>query len=323
VGDLERSETLDGTLSFEAKLERIVKLANCVTASLASSLFHAHVACLSGRELCDAIQLTLESNEPLRRALRGRLIRLAREGVVATEVERLAKGLLDISTAGTHKRQRVDAILSQLYPHLSPPTRSDVLQHWKSRGTRSAGARWLKAIRDDALLFGIEEVLGYWRASLNEDAAILLASRAVPSDLRGLLPEMIERCQRGWIIGRAAMRADIVDEDCWLRIGTKFPATYAYLCAKLSRPLEETNALELLKRACAKWPADDAGLVIWSIGQLVMWGTLERVREVLAELERDLVATIGIDTQPSHASAATRVEDGQRDNDNDGQDKPD
>ena len=229
---MERSETLDGTLSFEAKLERIVKLANCVTASLASSLFHAHVACLSARELCDAILLTLESNEPLRRAPRGRLIRLAREGVVATEVERLAKGLLDISTAGTHKRQRVDAILSQLYPHLSPPTRSDVLQHWKSRGTRSAGARWLKAIRDDALLFGIEEVLGYWRASLNEDAAILL-------------------------------------------------------------------------------------------GQLGMWGTLERVREVLAELERDLVATIGIDTQPSHASAVTRVEDGQRDNDNDGQDKPD
>jgi hypothetical protein len=111
-----------------------------------------------------------------------------------------------------------------------------------------------------------------------------------------LLPELIERCQEGWIVGRAALNAELVSNASWGAIRGKFPATYAYLCAKVGRPIGEAEALDLVREAGATWPADDRGLTIWALGQLGMWSALEQVRILAPEFRAEDKAKIGLST---------------------------
>ena len=290
--------------SLEAKLERI---RGCETTGpgnqLFNSLFHAYIASLTCSELCEALVQTLGDTGNLHRPLRNRLVKLGGEGACCDEVEHLVFRLLHLST-NTLQRHRVDTILSHTYAFASPQARAAILERWKDRGTRSALDRWLKAIAADKMLFDLNEIIGYWRASSDDAAAKILAYRGDKPTLQRILPELIERCGTGWIVGRAAVNAAPFADECWPQLRSKFPATYAYVCAKPGRRIEDAEAFDLVQLTCRTWPGDEGGLTIWAIGQLGMWDVLERVREVLPELNAEMLASIGIrasDPSPEQA----------------------
>jgi hypothetical protein len=287
------------TNSFEAKLTRIANLASSArVAGLSHSLAYAYIACLSGAELCEALCGTITSNYELHRRLRSRLIKIERERLAEPLADSLAQRLISLqAAAGPTERRRIDATLSHVYECLSPPMRLQLLERWQARGTRDANARWLKAFSEDNFFFSINELIKLSRGTRSEDAAKILVLRAEPPTLRELLLELIEHCETGWIIGRAASRADVIDEPSWSRMREKVPATYAYVCAKRGRQIDEQEALQLVEASCSKWPENDAGLTLWALGQLGMWRTLEKVEAMLPVLEGRLFATIGITTE--------------------------
>ena len=238
--------------SFHVKLSRIQELAcTAATDDLIRNLLHAYVACFTTSELCRAAVSVLNAELPVRRAVTSRLVRIGRENGEQSEVDALGQRLLHFLSDNPAVRRRVDALLSQIYPYMHAPTRNSVLERWKGRGTSGAAARWLKAAQGDQQLFDIEDVLSYWRYSRDSRAAKLLAYRSAPSLLEELLPELIERCSEGWIVSRAAVNARVISEDCWLAIRGKFPATFAYLCAKLGRSLSHSDALAIVEETGA------------------------------------------------------------------------
>jgi hypothetical protein len=282
--------------TFDMKLDRIVECADAAKAdSLSRNLLHAYAACLTVEELCEAAVRSLASPlHLLRHAFLNRLIRTGREAGSPEHLDQLGRRLLRLLPSDAKSRGRIDVMLSELYVFLSPPTRQMVLEQWKGRGKIGAGRRWLKAISNDDLLFEIGEVLAYWRATGSAPAAKLLAYRGEAAFLAGLMPDLVVGCDKGWIVGRAALRAGKVSEDCWQMIRGKFPATYAYLCAKTHRLIGEAEALKLVREAAATWPADDIGLAIWALGQLGMWSTLEKIRALLPEFQKDALARLGL-----------------------------
>ena len=277
-------------ISLQAKMETIESLAPPppIGGSLWSSLLHAYVACLSGSELCEAVLLTLTHDEAVRRPLRGRLVRLGREGEGLDQIDALALRLLELNALPSTVRPRIDALLSHIYAFLTPPTRVRLLQHWKGRGTRGAAARWLKAISADPLLFEISEIVAYWRVTEDVGAARILVRNGEPSLLNELLSEFIEKCREGWLIGKACLKAAPFPDACWILVRKKFPATFAYLCAKRGRAISDDEALELVHDALSRPNGGEAGLVIWSLGQLKMWSALDSIRASLPDLEAQL-----------------------------------
>jgi hypothetical protein len=273
-------------LDLATKLDRILSCAEDARHDeIARNLLHAYIACLGPEDLCETAFRTLDGPTEVRGAIRSRLLRLGREQIGLPEIDQLGIRLLAVAPADAKARVRVDALFSHLYSFLGPTIRQSITERWRDRGTRGAAARWLKAITDDDLLFSAEAVIDYWRYSGDWRAAKLIAYRAEPALLSRVLPQLVRDCAEGWIVSRAALRAEFIAEDVWAAIRGKFPATYAYLCAKLDRPLGEEEALALVSEADGGIMGD-RGLAIWALGQLGVWSVLDRVREAFADPPR-------------------------------------
>jgi hypothetical protein len=287
------------SVALDIKLARIRECAaEANRDTLSRNLLHAYTACLTFEELCESAIKTLDSPLDVRRSILNGLLRAGREGGSEEHLDELGARLLGLSPPNPKTRVHIDALLSQLYRLFLPPTRQIVLERWRTRGTIGAAARWLKAISDDGLMFDISQVLAYWRVTRDYRAAKLLAYRGDPPLLANLLPEIIEGCDEGWIVSRATLNAGAVSEACWEAIRGKFPATYAYLCAKVGRRLGHAEALDLVRQAGTSGATDNSGLVIWAIGQLGMWSTLEQIRAMLPELHNETLMRLGLSPQP-------------------------
>lgn len=285
--------------TLETKLDRIFECSSTAKGDdITRSLLHAYVACLSFNELVEVAVRTINDLTDIRLAVRNRLARLGRESGNQTQLDRLGQRILAPPAPDAKARVRADALLSHLYEYFSPSVRQKILDHWRSRGTRGAAARWLKALSGDDLLFDIEEVRAHWHETGDARAAKVLVYRSDASLLSEILPELVKACDEGWIIGRAALGAEVVSEESWKAIRSRFPATYAYLCAKTGRSLEDDEAVAIVVEAGETWPSDERGLAIWAIGQLGMWSALERIREMVSELRSADLARIGIRQLP-------------------------
>ncbi len=262
--------------SLHDLLARIHDCGNPQMTEIAPQLAHAFAGCLTDNELCEAVAPTLRANAFMRSVLLAQLFRRAKNGLDAGRLDGVVTSLTRAGEEEPKLRVKADAILSHIYPMLVPPTREMVLELWRTRGLPGSTSRWLKAISTDELLFSFELITAYWRATRDYRAAKTLADRAEPARVSDLLPEMIETCDEGWIIQRAALRASLVPESAWQAIRQRFPATFAYLCARTRRAMTEADAYEIIAD-CEPDVDGLRGLAVWSVGQLGMSTVLERV----------------------------------------------
>jgi hypothetical protein len=257
-----------------------------------TSLLHAYIACLSFSDLCFAITAMLAEPASVRLALRRTLLRLLREADVQQSDRHQLQDLIERSRAAAREnaavRPFVEALLSAAFEFLAPPQQQSIIEAWIDRGTSGAAARWLKAVAQTTALFDETVVMAYFRSSGSARAVKSLAYQASPAFLRIVIPELLDRCDEGWIVSRAAMRAQEIDDVVWRTIRSKHPATYLYLCARLRRTISEAEALEVVV-LCPNSPLNPMrGLAIWAVGQMGMIDVLDRIVDLSEELqERD------------------------------------
>lgn len=275
----------------DGTVERINKIAvEGLSHPDADSLLHAYIACLSIPDLCLTITETLAAPSKLRLALRRRLLRLLGNGNLQHHDRQHLHDLIERSRATGQDnpavRPVVEALLSAAFEFLPPPQQQSIIEAWIDRGTRGAAARWLKAVAQVPALFDEKAVMAYFRSSDDERAAKRLASQASPAFLTEILSELADRCEEGWIVSRAAMRADAVGDTAWPIIRSKHPATYLYLCARLRRDISEADALELVMTCPNSIMNRTRGLAIWAVGQMGMIRVLDEVVARGEELHR-------------------------------------
>lgn len=267
-------------LSFDDKLDRIVSFSEYTWIDFDHPhLFNAYVAALSVDELCNVVAAILVEHPKLRSRLQRRLIRLLSEGPFEANFEALRALLLQtkpLAQTNNKLRPAIDALHAGVFEWLPMDEQHSLLEEWIGRGTRGAAARWLKATRTVSRLFDTQTAFSYWKESRDFRAARSLAHQAEPRFLKERLLELVEGCNEGWIISKAALRAASIDEEVWTTICGKLPATYLYLCAKLGRPVKDAEALEIIS-AC---DSDGRGLAIWATGQMKMYGVLDQLSAV-------------------------------------------
>jgi hypothetical protein len=265
------------------KLGRIEACSMHIRDDFARNLLHAYVACLSPAELRVASLRYLGADQVLIRALRTRLIRIGNDGGYASELDRLSADLIALPASGRRVGPRTDSLLSAIYPFLSVEARKAILDRWIDRGNKASATRWLKAMANDALLLDIELAWGEWQASRDPLPAKIFIQHAAAARITEALPELIEHATEGWLVSKAALKAPAISEESWHAIRGKFPATYAYLCAKLRRRLTEAEALAIVEETSGG-PFGDRGLAIWSIGQMKMIEVLDSLSARYDEL---------------------------------------
>ncbi len=252
------------------------------------SLLHAYIACLSLSELCNAIATGLGAPANVRMALRSRLLRLLHEGQTGSDaailVELIEQTIL-ASDADKKSRQAADGVHSAVFAYLPLPAQHTLLDRWADRGSRGTMARWLKATKEHPRLFDAEVAFVYWRWSKDSRAAKSLAYQAPPETLAQIIPELVDVCDEGWIIARAILRVEVVDESCWEVIKAKHPATYLYLSAQTRRPVNDDEAFDLVSRCPGSTLGGDRGLAIWAVGQMGKVAVLDQVRAASATLD--------------------------------------
>lgn len=249
------------------------------------NLLHAYIACLSIDELCKAAFTALTWPTKSLLAIRSRLVRIGREcSPQPPPFDMLAADLLKSGDTIPKVRPRTDAMLSHLYTFFSAPVRQVILDNWRDRGSIGAGARWLKAIESDEMFFAPRLVLDYWHQTYDLRAAKVLVRRGEPNMLSELIPSLIETNADGWIVSRAVLGASDVSDDLWQAIRSEYPATFAYLHAKMGRRLNAEDAHAIVLEASAG-DFGDRGLAIWAVGQMGLWSALERIE---ADAIRDM-----------------------------------
>jgi hypothetical protein len=275
--------------SLDGMVERIRKIVG-LSHPDARSLLHAYIACLSVSDLCLTIRETLSAPLKLRLALRRRLLRLLSDGNLERHDREKVHDLIERSrTIGLDhpaSRRVVEALLSATFDYLPRPQQQSIIETWMDRGTRGAAARWLKAVAQVPSLFDEGAVMAYFRSSHDERAAKRLANQASPAFLTEILPELVDGCEEGWIVSRAAMRAQAVGDAVWSIIRSKHPATYLYLCACLRRSISEADALELVMICPNSIMKETRGLAIWAVGQMGMIRVLDEIVSRGEELHR-------------------------------------
>lgn len=275
----------------DGMVERINKIAvEGLSHPDAGSLLHAYIACLSVPDLCLTITETLAAPSKLRLALRRRQLRLLGDGNLQHQDRQHLHDLIERSRAAGQEnpavRPVVEALLSAAFEFLPRPQQQSIIEAWIDRGTRGAAARWLKAVAQVPDLFDEKAVIAYFRSTNDERAAKRLASQASSAFLTEILSELADRCEEGWIVSRAAMRADTVSDAVWPIIRSKHPATYLYLCARLRRGISEVDALELVMTCPNSIMNQTRGLAIWAVGQMGMIRVLDEIVARGEELHR-------------------------------------
>lgn len=300
------SRAADDTTAIEdevlaRKLGRIEACSIHLRDDLGRNLLHAYVACLSAAELRTATLRYLEADQVLIRAFRTRLIRVGNDGGNTSELDRLSADLIALPAKGRRVGPRTDSLLSAIYPFLSVKARKAILERWIDRGNKAAAARWLKAMANDPLLLDVELAWREWQASRDPLPAKIFIQNATGARIAEALPELTAYAAEGWLVSKAALKAPTISEDSWRSIRINFPATYAYLCAKLHRPLNEAEALAIVEET-TEGPFGARGLAIWSIGQMKMMIVLDELSARYDELLKQEMEMFVRSSAPLHGA---------------------
>jgi hypothetical protein len=281
------------------KLGRIEACTLHLRDDLGRSLLQAYVACLSAQELRTATLRYLEADQVLIRALRTHLIRVGSDGGNTSELDRLSADLIAQPVKGRRVGPRTDSLLSAIYPFLSVGSRKVILERWIDRGNKATAARWLKAMTNDVLLLDVELAWREWQASRDPLPLKVFIHHAASARIAEALPELIAHAAEGWLVSKAALKASTISEDSWRSIRKNFPATYAYLCAKLHLPLNEADALAIIEETTGG-PFGARGLAIWSIGQMKMIVVLDELSARYDELLKQELEMFVHSSAPLH-----------------------
>lgn len=251
---------------------------------LPPGMLGAFAACFTWNEVCDALVHLIDGDYVLRRPILNRIMRLAQDRPDADALRDLVPKLLTVAAENTRLRRRVGSILSSLFEYLPSGSQREVITYWKSGRGRDSQDRWLKAVDRYDQFFDPDDIFRYWQQTHYYAAARLIAYKAPSEFVQEVLDDLIEHCEEGWIISRAALRVPELSEVHLDSIKARFPVSYAYLCAKLGKTMSKSFAIGAFVSEGPDILTGNRPLILWSIGHLGMWDTLEKICQLWPDL---------------------------------------
>jgi hypothetical protein len=277
--------------------------------TLPNGMVAAFAACFTWDEACHALIHLIDAGHDVRGPVQRRVVRLAEHSPNEEAPRHLVSQLLSISEYQVRLRRRTSAILWSLFAYLPIECQRQVLHYWKANPSADSQSRWLKAVGEFDTFFNSEEICQYWLDTRHYAAAKLIAYKAPPEFVLGVFDDLIDHCHEGWVISRAALRVPVLSDHHLRRIRRRFPVSYAYLCAKTNRPLSERFVMQTFIKEGMTPLSENRSLLLWSVGQLGMWATLEKICARWPDIEeQDMGRWMTIRSGSGSEAALTEIE---------------
>jgi hypothetical protein len=236
-------------------------------------LVGAYCACLTPEEAAGLLLASAEDRVDVRDAVLRK---------VCTDIDiaftKCHEDLLDalvarFSIADSRGRQSLGYCLSTLAIHVPPPERHRI-QTAFLRSTYIGIRR--RAYKSIALGSNIpfEEVQATWQRYADPECAWLIVKTFPVDFLLAHRAELEAALTEGWQLSRLYMRIAETNPSVLDDLKSKDEISYCYVLAKLKRPLQMSEAIQIANRTSND---DRFGLLVWSLGRLGLWAALQHI----------------------------------------------
>lgn len=269
-------------------------------------LLAALAACLTPEQVCSAIDPTVPQNETLRGALLRRLTRDCMEGGFRVCHRRLARRLLTCySRLPADRRRGCGHSLTELAAVAPVPVKLQILRFFLRSPHVDMRRRAYKVLRTEWSHSLVRDVGKAWRTHGDFECALLIVQRSPVRILEAELSGLEEVLSEGWALARLYLRLGAVRPALLKRLAQHDEITHTYVLAKLGRRLSVKDAIRVVERNSQD---ERIGLLIWSLGQMKLWGALTDIIGRSAEFEEKWVRHFSA-TRDSYAARGEATQD--------------
>ncbi len=266
------------------RVDQVLSLADELPSFHDFGLLRSSIRCLSLDETAELCRRTATTNYDVRRMALNRL--MAFEEPRAKVVRRsLATGLLrQLADADSSSSQSIAYALSVLRGELAPKQRDQIWLAFVSSRFVGLRRRAYRATSDSPSV-RIPALRNAWQLRRDPEAAWLLVKELPVAALAELRDELELHLSRPYMRARLLLRlveAEAIPESELSRLDG---VSYAYVMAKLGRPLPAERVISLVREHAGDERFD---LLIWALGKLGQWDSLMWIRAHYSEIT-DLV----------------------------------
>lgn len=245
-------------------------------------LIRAYCACLTPEEAAELLLSSSEDRLDIRDAVLRRVCADTDIAFRECHENLIGELLIRLNSATYRGRQSLGYCLSVLATHMPPPERRKIqtaFLHSKYIGIRRRAYKSIALNLD--ILF--EEVEAAWKLYSDPECAWLI-TKTFPIDfLTAHRAELEHTFTEGWQLSRFYLRIGETSPSVLEDLKSRDEISYCYVLAKLKRPLQTKEAIEIINRRSND---ERFGLLVWSLGQMKLWTALQHIEAQLATIEK-------------------------------------
>ena len=249
-------------------------------------LIAALVSCLDSEEACEILDLGFAQEPATRRAILRKIGRDIEYGVQECHYDLTAQLIQAFERLPYSKKNSCGYCLSFLYDYLPEDLQRTIIEFFLTSRYVNIRRRAYKKLRPNWGPEYLSQVSDAWAKHRDFGCALLIAERFPLFYLQEHLAELeqvlVEENPR--YLARLFLRVGEVEGNKLEHLASLDEITFAYVSAKLQRPLTKERALRIFE---SNRLDERIGLLIWCFGQMGLWSVLVRVANRAEELDQE------------------------------------
>jgi hypothetical protein len=238
-----------------------------------NGLIRAYCVCLNPEERVDILVEALDEAHSIRDAVL-RLVCNDMERSFARQHDTLFELLLNgLAVADAKGRQSIAYCLSRLVVNAPVDWKQKVQATFLDSRYKGMRRRAYKALARD-LVLPFDSVVEAWQRHGDAECAYLIVQHFPVRYLIEHYEQLRKQLPEHWQLSKLYLKLGEHDHSVLEDLRAIDGISFAYVRAKLERPLETAEAIELVDQCMED---ERFGLLVWSLGQMGLWDALRHV----------------------------------------------
>jgi hypothetical protein len=250
------------------------------------SLVSACIACLSPEETCDFLDLGFNQTYQLRRAIARQIGRDIERQIEDCHFSLIRQLMHVVKDLPYNKKRGWASFLGVLLDYLPADLQREVIEFILASSYVIIRRKAYRKLASDWDAGYLPLIADAWETHKDPRCAALIIDKFPLSFLQHQLVELEKALAKlgPWYLSRLFLRVGAADFNTLERLLQLDEVSFAYVSAKLQRPLSEAQARQLFER---NWQDERAGLLVWSFGQMGLWSVITEIPDRFEELRNE------------------------------------
>jgi hypothetical protein len=255
------------------------------------TLIAALVSCLTPEETCESLDLEFSQEPYIRRAILRKISRDMERGVQECHHQLIEQLIQAAQKLPYNKKNSCGYCLIYLYDYLPEEVQRAIIRFFVTSKYIVMRRRAYKKLRSHWSPEYQSLILDAWEKHKDFECALLVAENFPLLYIEQHLAELEETLMKSGprYLAKLFLRVGEADNSKLNRLANLDEITFAYVSAKLQRPLTEERALQIFDNNRLD---GRIGLLIWCFGQMGMWSVLVSIADRTKEFDQEKLAYV-------------------------------